>query len=103
MTAKEYLENEAKIWGKVDDDNITKSVIIQIAEGYAKHLIDKYNTDICEFAEWCSKNGWVYIDFHKYLVGKEGVITGFSDGRYSVYAGTPMSWFDEEQLELINN
>ena len=60
MTAKEYLENEAKIWGKVDDDNITKSVIIQIAEGYAKHLIDKYNTDLCEFAEWLGINGWVW-------------------------------------------
>ena len=73
MTAKEYLENEAKIWGKVDDDNITKSVIIQIAEGYAKHLIDKYNTDLCEFAEWCNGNSWLYANYSKLWTNIGGV------------------------------
>jgi hypothetical protein len=25
-------------------------------------IIQRYNKDLCEFAEWCSKNGWIYID-----------------------------------------
>ena len=31
------------------------SALIEISKMYTQK-------DLCEFAEWCSKNGWVYID-----------------------------------------
>lgn len=44
---------------------------------------------------------WIYVDFNKDLIGKECIIVGISDGRYSLHSDTHMSWFNEDQLELI--
>ena len=37
-TAKELLEENYSIWGKIDDDNLSKKVLIEFAEEYASQL-----------------------------------------------------------------
>jgi len=32
-----------------------------------------YNTDLCEFAEWCSRNGWLYANYSKLWTNIGGV------------------------------
>ena len=43
MNAKKYLEANYPIWAKIDDDNLTKKVIIEVAEKYHERKVENNN------------------------------------------------------------
>lgn len=50
---------DAKVWmAKMISNYFDIEDLIRSIQKDAK---EDYSTDLCEFAEWCSKNGWVYI------------------------------------------
>jgi len=60
-TAKEFLE-ENSIWAKVDDDNLTKKVLIEFAEQYAKQYCEEKMKEIENepkepYFGWCDVEG----------------------------------------------
>ena len=54
---------DAKVWmAKMISNDFDIEDLIRSIQKDAK---EDYSTDLCEFAEWCSRNGWVYYEQFK--------------------------------------
>ena len=62
---------DAKVWmAKMISNDFDIEDLIRSIQKDAK---EDYSTDLCEFAEWCSLNGWFYSSFTKEWGNSGGV------------------------------